>query len=52
VGNGGEEIPVQQNPVEVEEKRLDGHQRETSPVELPATDEITAEMARRFLAEP
>ena len=52
VGNGGEEEPPQQNPVEVEQERPDGPPEEALAVEPSAPGEITPEMARRFLDEP
>jgi hypothetical protein len=52
VGNGGEEIPAQQNAVEVATERPCGPAVDMPPVEPEAPGEITTEMARRFLAEP
>ena len=52
LGNGGEEIPAQQNPVEVEEKRPDGPQLEALPVVSPGIDGITSERVRQFLDAP
>ena len=49
VGNGDEEIPVQQNPVEVKQERPDGPQVESPPTVSSAIDEITSERVRQFL---
>lgn len=52
VGNGEEEIPAQQKPLEVEQERPDGPPEEALAVEPSAPGDITLEAARRFLAEP